>query len=379
MKIFFTIAILLSAIKVIACRCESPPEIKNKEELKSYDFIALIKIKGLAPKASFGHRENGDIKIEVRELFKGEAIELANDPSFNTSCALTLDEGEQWLFFGNVRNGKVLVGVCTHTRRYSDSTGMRIWWTGYNSAMGAVNKLRELYGHPLVTNAVKKIFYPNGKLEITQSVKNSKLNGLRTVYYPNGTVYMTEQFRDGERIGQKNSYFPDGQIMTHEEYNKGYIKQTVLYHDTAEIVWYLKMRELHPRNSLFSDDNKASTQPLKKLDSLRRAPGWGKQIRSIYLYSKDGRSYSRKFYEFDGKLTAETYLDWEKKTSEHKMYYADGKLQSVLTMDQINDRQLEINYLRDGTKKEFDRKCESCKYYFDPSKPAATPDKAYVQ
>ncbi|RZA02697.1 MAG: hypothetical protein EOP47_05815 [Sphingobacteriaceae bacterium] len=382
MKILFTVFIFFSSVTAYGCSCLLSTPFENTNDLKSYDFIGMVKVDKLAPldtQKAFGVRQDGNIGITVLELFKGEATTIAFDPSFSTDCAINVHIGEQWLFFGNIHQGKLTVDRCGYSIRYSDSTGMRNWYSGDIGPMRHLNKLRELYNHPLISNLKSKMFYSNGNVHIEQSIKNNKLNGKRKIYYPNGKVYMVEQFKDGERVGEKDVYFPNGQIMIHEEYAKGMVTKTLLYHDTTETAWYLNFQANNQANAIFGDKTRSKLQILQRLDSLRKTPTWGKQLQSIYLYSKDGRSYTRKFYAFDGKLEAETYLDWNKKIIEHTMYYPDGKRRSHSIKNQITNQEIEINYKEDGTKREFLQTCTSCKYYFEPNVPAATPDKAYIQ
>lgn len=57
----------------------------------------------------------------------------------------------------------------------------------------------------------------------------------------------------------------------------------------------------------------------------------------------------------------------------------NGKMKSNLLQDQINDKQLDTDFHEDGRRHDYVSNCTSCKFYFAPDKPVATPDKVYIQ
>lgn len=375
MKIIYTIAFLLSAFNSWACSCGTLPEIKSKDELTSYDFIALVDIKGLAPITNFG-RQNGDIKISVVELFRGTASSDAIDPSFNSSCALSLNEGEQWLFFGFTVNGKINVGACTYTMPYRDAKGIRQWNGGFGIKRLAT--LRAIFDKPDISGAANKVFYPGGTLEIEQNNEKGVLNGVRKIYYPSGKLFIQEKFAKGKRVNQRNIYTETGQLLIHETYKNGHIAEYTFYHDTVKMVEMLGFRAILASKTPSVEKSSAS-EVKKTLDSLRKSSNWGKQIWCDYKYSDDGKSFTRKFYEYDGKLSAETLMEWDKGIQSHKMYYPDGKIRSDRTMDNFNNKVTSYTYNQDGTRKEFVGKCESCRFYFDINTLPSAPEPVYIQ
>ncbi|MDB5029822.1 hypothetical protein [Mucilaginibacter sp.] len=82
MRILLTFAFLLNAIGVTGCECLIISPIKNKENLKTYDFVALVKVERIDP-ATDNSREDRDIKIQVKELFKGSTTMVLNIQDFN--------------------------------------------------------------------------------------------------------------------------------------------------------------------------------------------------------------------------------------------------------------------------------------------------------
>ncbi len=74
MKNLIAIVLILINLSAIACHCSVIPEFKNKNDLKPYDFIALAKVVVLSPPDTakpWLRRRDGNIKIEIMELFKG--------------------------------------------------------------------------------------------------------------------------------------------------------------------------------------------------------------------------------------------------------------------------------------------------------------------
>jgi antitoxin component YwqK of YwqJK toxin-antitoxin module len=377
MKILLTIAVLFNAISAFACTCSVTMPFKNKDDLKPYDVIALVKITKLAPmdpQTGFHVRRDGAIGMEVKELFKGQSATMAFDQSFSSDCALSLHVGEQWLFFGNIYEGKILVGSCGYTIRYSDSNGMRGWWSGDNGPMSFLNKLRELYSHPLTSNVLGKIFYPNGNVEVEQSFKKGKLEGLRKIYYPSGQLYMIEKFKDGKRIEHRRSFFLSGQLFQDVEYKNSLIKKKIRYQYIGD--GKPKNFSMHEID-LMLDPEKYPQEMKKRIDSLRTART---VIASITEYDKDGRSSNTKDYLSNQKLRWESYLDWGKQIYETTFYDDNGKVTSHSKYDKTADSVIEERYDSNNNRKETINKCGICSIYFDAAKPPeATAEKVYIQ
>ncbi len=60
---------------------------------------------------------------------------------------------------------------------------------------------------------IKKLYSPEGNLQILQTYKNGKLNGDYIVYYPDGSVKIRQQFIDDQLQGISYRYYPDGKIQ----------------------------------------------------------------------------------------------------------------------------------------------------------------------
>lgn len=366
--------------KSYCCSCAPIFDFKSKDDLKEYDFISLVSIKELAPLDSpntfFHLRKNGNIQVEVIELFKGNSTGLLIDQNFNNDCAFNLQVGERWLFFGNTYNGKTAVDKCGYSVIYRKSDGMRDW--KYYYGIKQLDLLQKLYKHqPEINKAVQ--FYPSGEVEIVQNFKNGKLNNVRKIYYPNGKVYVQEKFKEGKRTGFRNVYTAFGQLIHQVIYKKGLAKQINEFQDTTEAAWYLNYQIKHHSDAFFGDRNHDISYFVKKLDSLRQLKHWEKQIKYFYTYSKDGRSYQYKSFNYKGDLEMESYLDWDKQLSENGHFYENGKIQYVVKYDQKANIDTEYDYDANGKRRDFVKKCDACKFYFNKNEPAATPEAVYIQ
>ncbi|MDP9078709.1 MAG: hypothetical protein M3O71_14855 [Bacteroidota bacterium] len=382
MKLSITLFLLILRECVFGCTCGMLRDFKSKEDLNGYDFIALAKITDLPkldPADRFMHtRVSADVNISILELFKGKPTTLIIDPDFKDDCHLNLQTGEQWILFGSTIDGKIIVSKCSYTTNYRDINGGRQW--EYFGGIRQLDVLRLLYQHPQVSNMVEKLFYSNGNTELTQHFKNGKLNGVRKIYYPDGKLYITEEFAGGVRVGSRNFYGQSGQVRRSTIYENGLIKQVITYQDTTENAWYLNYQRYHNKDLLFGDRSHDTTFFIHVLDSLRKLKDWEKRIQILYKYSADGRSYKMEMYDYMGHPEADNYVDQQKQLSEYHRFYKNGKLASYQKYDQLHDLEIEYDYGEDGTRHDFVKTCESCKFYFEKDlPPAATPEKIYIQ
>lgn len=381
MKLVLTFLILTATQVVLACTCAPVRDFKSQEDLKGYSFIALVTIKKLPPINTANKfmrlRQSADIVIEPIDLFKGEPTTTLYDASFDSNCALSIQEGEQWILFGYGDKGRTEVSRCSYSVRYRDTLGGRDW--KYFTGIKQLEVLRDIYQHGKQYNIEENQFYKNGKPELIQSFKKGQLNGWRTVYYPDGNVYLKEKFKKGIRVGRKSFYHNNGQLMEIIEYSNGLTAKEIRYQDTTEIAWYLHFKATHLDDLLFGDNKHNAQYYYSLLDSLRRLKDWDKQIAYHKRYSKDGFSYAYEMYNYQGGLEVKDYLNWDKQLSEHTLYYDTGKPKMYLKKDQKNNEEIEYDYAEDGKRRDFVKKCESCKYFFDKVNPAGTPEKVYIQ
>lgn len=380
MKLFYTLVLSFAIKAAFCCSCTPLFDFKSKDDLKRYDFISLVSVKELAPLDTvntFMHlRTNGNIKVEVIEMFKGDKTNLIIDQNFSNDCAFNLQPNEQWIFFGNTYKGKTAISKCEHSVIYRRADGFRDW--KYFTGIRQLEVLRNIYEHKLLPTQTKE-FYPNGNVELKQSFKNGKLTGLRQIYYPNNQLYVAEKFRNGKRVNFRKCYTLSGQLERLVTYKKELIKQQINYQDKTENAWYLNYEITHPNNLLFVAPGHTASYFKKTLDSLRKLKHWEKQIRNIYSYSNDGRSYTNSSYNYKGDITTKGFLDWNKQLSETYHYYENGKIKYSVMLNQKANQEIEYDYDDKGKRRDFLKKCDACQFYFNKSILAASPEPSYIQ
>jgi len=374
-RIVFIVMLCLHGVAALACSCLIPPQFNTKEDLKEYNIIALVEIKGLAPKDEFGRKANGNIEIEVKELFKGAVTTRAVDPSFNTSCAATLNEGEQWLFFGNEVTGVFQLDVCSHSSRYRDTNGMREWW-----AMRDINNLENLRVIFKSREAAfsDKIYYANGKTEIAQKFRNGKINGIRKIYYPSGKLYIQEKFVNGERDDYRKTFAESGQLLEHVTYKRGLKSKVISYHDTLRVKEQLIDRSKYINFPLL-DAEPDQAKVKRALDSLIKTVAWLHSSSEV-TYGPDHRSYQAISYYPSGSVGGKLFVDWAGQTMESYSYDEAGNLTSHSKMDNKARIKTEEDYKSDGSRKDFVEKCMFCEIYFNSNTaPEAAPEKIFIR
>lgn len=375
MKLIFTTLILLKSMSAVACYCGLLQPYKNKEDLKTYDFIALAEIKDLKPLNPAVGSQSVEAGIIIKELFKGNPVTAVYDDAYRSSCDMGLRRGEQWLLFGTVYKGRMLVGSCTYSQPYRDSTGTRDW--NYQGAIERLNALKLIFDHRFATVPKERIFYPDGKLEIVQSVRNKKLDGVRKIYYPSGRLYVIERFKRGERIDYRNVYSVSGQLLFHEEYEGGLVTKKIAYEDSTFTAKMLSTTA-EIGDIRFAGIKRDRVTIARAIDSLRATIAWG-HYQSLTQLNSNGKSYTNQFYYNTGQLRSKGFFDIENQKSEFYHYLENGRLQFYEKKDFKKDEDLEYDYKPDGTKKEFVKKCLYCDVYFKEIAEAVKPEKIFIE
>lgn len=354
---------------------------KSVEDLKSYNFVALVKIDKLPPldtaQKYMQIRTAGNIEGKVLEHFKGDMASNFNDPSFESDCALGLKEGEEWLFFGYIEKGKIQISRCSYTVKYKTVYGERDW--RYFRGINELDVLRRIFGHSISTNFAQRQFYPNGNLELTQRFKYGKLTGKRTFYDTKGKIELVEDFKNGVRVGYRRGYDTSGHLIYETKYRRGIQQYAIRFQDTAETAWYLNYQKKNHDQPIFGERGHNEAYFVKLLDSLRKLKHWDRRIASKYEFSKDGLSYRQVYYDYKGTLVTEAQQDWDSKINESCHYYSNGKLQYTVIVDGKNNTEIEYDYDVNGNRKNFQKKCDYCYLYFDKDSPQSQPEKIYIQ
>lgn len=336
-----------------ACSCEDLDEIKTKDDLKSYDFVALVKIEEIQD-SSYTNQDNTNrtstLSITILELFKGEKKHLKVSAwGRGSSCEMGIGKGEVWAIFGNYKDGFVTTSYCTHSFAYKNAMGELDWI--YEREKERLEKLRDIYqitpnepAKPL--NGEYEEFYPNGKIAIKASYKNGLLEGKRTVYYATGELFGEEVFRKGKRHGKSvwywhknqkkakefayknnkevgeclrydfkgivnNRYFYDrkGVFLKHKSFSDGFIESVF------EVDKKTKDRistSYYPKKELVFDDKQGMT--LKNIDfkgdKIRDIHRIDTSYRDLYSieYDKEGKIIRKFVYEYkDGQKITKRY------------------------------------------------------------------------
>jgi antitoxin component YwqK of YwqJK toxin-antitoxin module len=380
MKSLITIILTFINLSAIACHCAIISEFKNKDDLKSFDFIAFAKVSSLnlsdVKKSDFGRRD-GDVKIEIIELFKGEKENLITEPDVNSSCDLGISLGEEWLFFGVKKKNKIEIYPCNYNVRYRSAAGLRDWQ--YFTGFDRLALLRKLFNPEKNYSVADTLKYNNGHPEIIQKFKRGELSGVRQIFYPTGQVYITEKFAHGERIGYRKIYSVSGQLIYVVRYKGKYAKTRMSYYDTTEIKRWLAM-DL-PFNKI-ADDIYDPDDPRaqKTYDSLYRvalAKGW--RLRYKTTFANCGRNYISKSYNQQGGLISYSNVKEKEKIAELYHYNIDGSIETYHKLDGVNNQEIAHDYSPNQARRDYLRQCEACKIYFDPKyNNGSTPEPIYT-
>ncbi|WP_342648340.1 hypothetical protein [Mucilaginibacter sp. CSA2-8R] len=378
MKNLLTIVLTLINLSAIACHCSVIPEFKDKNDLKPYEFIALAKVAALSPTDTakpWFRRRDGDIKIEIIELFKGAKETVINEPNVNSSCDLGINMGEQWLFFGSKGKDKIEIQPCNYNIKYRDVSGLRDWQ--YFRGIDRLNVLIRLFYPDKFNPLTDTIKYDNDLPEIVQHFKNGKLQGERQIFYPSGKLYISEKFNKGERVKYRKVYSAIGQLIYNVRYGGGgLVKVRTSYYDILELKRWIPI-EARINKATGEIYNVDDPQVKRALDSIGYTLAVTKpSLRYKTTFSHHGRNYISYGYNQQGKVTNYRNVNSRKKVAELYRYHDDGSIETYRKLDAVNNQEIEHDYHLNEARRDFLLPCESCKYYFNPeydngSKPEA--------
>ena len=297
-----------------------PAAIDSLPQLKKYDFIALVKIidDQDLEKPPINIQTVGSLTIKTIELFKGERVDKILEYSKNSTCDIGISKDEEWILFGEIKNGKISVDVMSRNIRYKKNNGVRDWrnQTGFYE----LKQLRKLYHHPpeIFDNVIRKEFYPNGQIEIIANYSNGKLNGERTIWYPDGTLLGKQFYVNDILDGKSQWFYPSGQIHE-EEYNlKGKHCNTLRnYYDSTSI----QIFKLEFIKQYYKDINEKDS-----LDLVRSKV----QLRSETVYNSLGQRIISREYSIFGILSKEEFSDPDRKFSTIIFYHNNGTISSIM-------------------------------------------------
>jgi hypothetical protein len=99
---------------LMACMCMNDfQRIKSLEDLKSYEFVALVKVTSETTNPPSGSTPFRDAMLgfKIIEKFKGEDIREIIEKDVQSSCDMGIDVGDEWVLFGALHNGNLFVGA----------------------------------------------------------------------------------------------------------------------------------------------------------------------------------------------------------------------------------------------------------------------------
>lgn len=134
MKTCLNRVVLLLSLSLItlsystACSCSYDNKPIDSTIVKSYEFIALVKITAdrdhpKPQKNALG--TTGLLTFQIKELFKGQPINQLVEEMKNTSCDLGISIGEEWVVFGKKRDVEIVLTACDRNERYRQTNGFR--------------------------------------------------------------------------------------------------------------------------------------------------------------------------------------------------------------------------------------------------------------
>ena len=326
-----------------ACICNDPasPFLDSIAELKEFDFIARVRI--LNAYDNQASTNNDVVKIQILELFKGKAITQISEDMKNSSCDIGISDGEEWIFFGKKRNGKIIQYVCDRHHQIRNSDGMRV--SGYNSDFNPLWKLREFYGHEekKYNTEAHKEYYPNGQIELEEYYSNGKLEGVSKMWYPNGQLMNLDTFVNGRVVGLSRTWHSNGVLESSSYFIDGRQEGKVLhFYPTGQLssVAYKKNYKHYNIYQTFYDTSKeyysfdAILYGKETLDSLN-SDHKNIHVNMEWVYDENGELLIKREYFRNGKISKEEIILDEPNFVLITYYHENGNLRS-------------INYIKNG-------------------------------
>lgn len=120
---------ILTLGKSEKCDCD-PITISTYEDIKAYDFIALISVEDIfridaTEKAS---KWNYGLKVEIKQLFKGQDSDViyingghSELTEWSTSCDWEINPGSNFIIFGNLYKNIPYSGQCNPVMQNSET------------------------------------------------------------------------------------------------------------------------------------------------------------------------------------------------------------------------------------------------------------------
>jgi antitoxin component YwqK of YwqJK toxin-antitoxin module len=314
----------------LACTCMNNfQRIKSFEDLKTYEFVALVKVTSEIFNFPSGSNtaSHAMLGFKIIEKFKGKDIREVIENDVQSSCDMGIEVGDEWVLFATGYNDRLVISACNRDIRYRDKDGVRDWH--YKRGIQEVEDLRALYGRgqKRERDGISRHYYPDGKVEIEETYQNGLRNGLRTVYHPNGKVWGKQMFVNDSLQGRSEWFFLSGQLHDQKFYRKGIlINMSRVYHDTTVTA---RQKKFLIRDFYNTEDSLRKTYSRIQvwMEALydyngqilisREYSRWGKP-KHEYIYHLDDKYYTSVFYHDNGQIRS---------VQHHKNYMNSGHYQ----------------------------------------------------
>jgi len=113
----------------------------------------------------------------------------------------------------------------------------------YDNRISSVgSNLMSIFGSAKGGN-LKRVYYPNGKLEAEISYKDGKHHGITKTYYEDGSLFSEENYVNGKREGLSKSYFPVGNIMYERIYENDKAISLIEYNEKGQVIFENKQAQ----------------------------------------------------------------------------------------------------------------------------------------
>lgn len=218
----FGISLFLLPYYSEACVCAFSGDF-SIEKMNEYDYVALVKVGRLI--LPMDKKDDETIQrffeAEITEIdrFKGDPISKLKvfgghrSFTYQTSCDLGIDPGEEWIVFGNKLNDEIAINYCSFTQIYRNEDGLRQWQYGKGiTELILLDSTFNSKSRNYLELDKDSIFYENGFLERAQQFKNGKVHGKVTYFYPDGKNFGFVSYKNGVQDGPYLWLNPNGTI-----------------------------------------------------------------------------------------------------------------------------------------------------------------------